>query len=168
MSMRVFVVMKSCGEYSDTYQEVDSVWYAEADAQRREEEIQGSPVESPYTFDEWIAWVEERCAAMRVIAHALIRRVSDGEVREHVHDWTETHEKWMRGELSSPGHDLSDTLSAIRFWWEEGNGSCDCNKRLYFAEVGDEDEEEVPGEELYRCIGSGRYELAELRIEVTD
>lgn len=26
------------------------------------------------------------------------------------------------------------------FWWEEGNGSCDCNRELFFRRARDEDE----------------------------
>lgn len=33
-----------------------------------------------------------------------------------------------------------------KFWWQDGNGSCDCNRRLYFYRVlyGDDDYLDIP------------------------
>lgn len=104
---------------------------------------------------------------MKVIAKATIRRVEDGRTVVHENDWTPTHERWVRGELSSPGHDLDGTIRAIHFWWEGGNGSCDCNKSLFFYElIGEEDPDY--GGPPNTCIGEGRFELVDLDIAVTE
>lgn len=29
-----------------------------------------------------------------------------------------------------------------KFWWEQGNASCDCNRELFFMEFAEEDEED--------------------------
>lgn len=41
------------------------------------------------------------------------------------------------------------------FWWSDGNMSCDCNRKLYFARaVGEEAENPLCGETAYsvRCL----------------
>lgn len=60
-----------------------------------------------------------------------IRREEDGEVRSTV---------WKDSVFSE-------------FWWSEGNGSCDCNRELFFLRAKGEDEpDEVQcGEERF-CV----------------
>ena len=45
----------------------------------------------------------------------FIKRVSDGEVRQT--DWE---------------------IGPSRYWWEEGNGSCDCNRAIAFGDIQDD------------------------------
>jgi hypothetical protein len=84
---------------------------------------------------------------IKIIVKAHIRRVDDGVTRVHEDDWTKGHEEWLvdadkynRG----PGpQNVVEALERIRYWWTDGNGSCDCNKGLFFDRLGeDEDEDE--------------------------
>lgn len=79
---------------------------------------------APHDTSEWVA--------MRV----QIRRVSDGVVREYASD---------HGLLEDDG-------SLSTYWWSDGNGSCDCNRHLYFCRAVDEDEGDP------EC-GDGRYQV---------
>lgn len=69
-----------------------------------------------------------------------LRRTSDGVTRK----WTEA-----RNSLCDP-----------RYWWEEGNGSCDCNRTIYFARAGGEEE---PDDDEYLC-GDTAFELVDLKV----
>jgi hypothetical protein len=60
-----------------------------------------------------------------VAAVAEIRDNATGVVREH-----ESHETMMDGD-PDPGD----------FIWSDGNYSCDCNRRLFFARAAGEDED---------------------------
>lgn len=51
-----------------------------------------------------------------------IRKNATGEVRLHESDVEDQH---AEGQV---------------FWWEEGNGCCDCNRAIFFAREGDDDE----------------------------
>lgn len=49
------------------------------------------------------------------------------------------------------------------FWWSEGNGSCDCNRELFFLRArGEDDEDDVEcGDERYsiRCSDADTGEV---------
>ena len=63
--------------------------------------------------------------SVKIIAH--IRKNSSGEVRKY-----ETDSLWD-----------TDNNEPNIFIWEEGNYSCDCNRRLFFARVKNEEEDWV-------------------------
>jgi len=60
-----------------------------------------------------------------VTVTAILRRVSDGVVRKYTADF-----------------DVS--AEVVEFMFDAGNYSCDCNRALFFARAGDEDEPDVP------------------------
>lgn len=69
--------------------------------------------------------------------YVVIRNNETGEVRIH----KENVNTWEEGSL---------------WWWEEGNGSCDCNRFLYFMRSNNEDMEHVPipdcGDRLFSIL----------------
>ena len=44
-----------------------------------------------------------------------------------------------RNEDGAVAEDLWPDWSYNRFWWEEGSGSCDCNRRAFFHSARSED-----------------------------
>lgn len=47
------------------------------------------------------------------------------------------------------------------YWWLEGNGACDCNRKRTFEEVMDPD---LPEDETSCPCGSGAYSVLEARL----
>ncbi len=80
-----------------------------------------------------------------IIAH--IRLNATGEVRQF---WAEV---LSEGESYGKTGDAKIDSSPNPFIWEEGNYSCDCNRRIFFEDAGDEEErdfDEYPcGEESF-------------------
>lgn len=52
-------------------------------------------------------------------------------------------------------HPDKDGFGSVEFSWGKHNNSCDCNRALYFARAGDEEEPDV------EC-GEGRYKVAKI------
>lgn len=80
----------------------------------------------------------------RVQAH--LRKVATGEVRVY---------EIARG---------ADSPDTALFWWTEGNGSCDCNRRDFFADAGGEPREDDDDDDpcsFGRC-GETEFELVRL------
>ena len=71
----------------------------------------------------------------------VIRRNSDGQKRVHV-----SHTDYF--------HPCGSA-----FWWEEGNGGCDCNRKLFFEQVADPEWE---GETSCN-VGPNEYDIVEFR-----
>lgn len=69
-----------------------------------------------------------------------IRRGSDGVARVSDENWT------LQENIDEPG-------APLLFWWTEGNGGCDCNRRLFFARAAGE-----PDPEDYDCT-DGEYRI---------
>lgn len=69
-------------------------------------------------------------------AVALIRRNEDGVTRRYPIEW-------------EPSTDGDEGVS--EYMWGEGNYACDCNRAMFFAEAGGEDEpEDAPcGEDAF-------------------
>jgi hypothetical protein len=107
---------------------------------------------------------------MRIIVEAHIRRNRDGVVRVYTSDsWTSAHEKWSKDEARrGKTRTLADSLGTIEYWWNEGNGGCDCNRRICFHEAGGDDYEPEPDEDEGVCIGGGRFDLNRLVARVDD
>lgn len=98
--------------------------------------------------------------AVKITVKAHIKRVSDGLVRIHEDDWTQSAKAWA-DRLPAEGP-IAGALHGIEYWWNEGNGSCDCNKRLFFHAVANEEVERFDGEDDRYCIGDGRFKLDRL------
>lgn len=73
---------------------------------------------------------------MKIAVKAHLRRVADNVVRIHEDDWTEAAKAWA-DRLPDEGP-VAGALHGIEFWWNDGNGSCDCNKRIFFHRVAGE------------------------------
>jgi hypothetical protein len=61
-----------------------------------------------------------------------LRRKSDGIERVHVDGI---------GFPVETGDDTRAAIAAAHYWWTEGNGGCDCNRRMDFARAGGEEPE---------------------------
>lgn len=59
-----------------------------------------------------------------VCADVTIRRVCDGVERVHVDG------------IGFP------SIVGMKFWWSDGNGGCDCNRRLFFYRAGGEEHDD--------------------------
>lgn len=84
------------------------------------------------------------CGGRSVNIIARIRDNATGVVRDDV--------------TSSPFYDDKNTPDI--FWWKEGNASCDCNRKQFFAQAGDEYEELDDDEydSLHPC-GNGGFSV---------
>lgn len=74
---------------------------------------------------------------------AVLKNTATGEIREYV---SQVEDQYLDGQ---------------QFWWTDGNASCDCNRSMFFAEVGGEKDPEA------EC-GNERIELKALRINGVD
>lgn len=83
----------------------------------------------------------------------VIRRNSDG--RKHVCKMPDSC-KWVH-----PGENKASPEYDTSYWWLEGNGACDCNRKRFFDNVADEDAEDT--EEACPC-GEGEYSVLEVRL----
>lgn len=66
-----------------------------------------------------------------VCVDVTLRRVADGVERVHVD---------RAGFPCRVGDeaDVADAIDAAQFWWSDGNGGCDCNRRLFFHRAANE------------------------------
>lgn len=55
------------------------------------------------------------------------------------------------GETRLYEYDIEDQHAEGQvFWWEEGNGSCDCNRMIFFCQIkGEDDDERECGDTLF-------------------
>lgn len=74
-------------------------------------------------------WCDERRPTLPLYVDVTLRRVADGEERVY-----SSEAGWPVCD------DADDPLRYLRFWWTEGNGSCDCNRAAFFAAAGGESE----------------------------
>jgi hypothetical protein len=72
-----------------------------------------------------------------------LRRVSDGVERTVVDETG----------FSIDDGDVEDAIRSVVYQWSDGNYSCDCNRALFFARAGGEEEPEVEcGEGAYAIV----------------
>lgn len=55
-----------------------------------------------------------------------LRRIADGVERIHV-----DNVGWQTEDA-----DAEPAIESAHYWWTEGNGGCDCNRRLFFLRAG--------------------------------
>lgn len=57
--------------------------------------------------------------------------------------------------------DVDDASHQVN-WWQEGNGSCDCNREIYFRRAGGEPE---PDDDYVEACGDTRFSVEFLTID---
>jgi hypothetical protein len=77
-----------------------------------------------------------------------ILKVATGEVRIH-------EEVWDPNDITRDSEGEHYVWQNITYWWSEGNGSCDCNRYLFFQRAKDEPEQPENG----ICLGEGQYQV---------